>query len=557
MALAIDPVTTNPGADLSELPSILVVDDTLNNLFVFQHLIEYNFQSHRVLMTTDPLEGLNMAFEHHPDAILLDYKMPKMDGIELCRQLKTDKAVMNIPIILITGNLITPQLKAEGLDAGASDFIVKPIDITELTAKIKVVLRNKRLEDDLKIMNRQLLQEIAKRKQTETNLLESEKKYREFVEGTDDLITQVDNKANFLYLNHMSESILGLQSGECRNLSFFDFVHPDDLRRAKAIFRKWLADKCQSASFETRMVNKSNGNISYLICTLNFQYDDRGNLIHINSIARDISSMKKAEQEIISARIKAEVANEALQDFLSFISHEIRNPIHHIVSFANIGVEKNKIKSKAELKEFFEAIQDSSLVLLDLLNDFLDLSKSEAGKMDYQMATSDLSKIVTKSVTEFQAAAKEGGILLETRMPLIPTDFMGDIQKIGQVMRNLLSNAIKFSPSEKRISISINEAELSMGRRKTDDELVHALSVAIKDEGIGIPENELESIFNKFTQSSKTKHKNGGTGLGLAICSEIIKAHHGRIWAENNPEGGATFTFILPFKHDHVTPSAE
>ncbi|MBT3226704.1 MAG: response regulator [Deltaproteobacteria bacterium] len=548
MAVTISPQDTQTPPDPSVISTILVVDDTLNNLFVFQQLIEHSFKTHRVLMTTDPLEGIKMASDNHPDVILLDFQMPMINGIEVCKRLKADESVMNIPIILITGNFITPLLKAEGLDAGASDFIVKPIDIAELTAKIKVVLRSKQLEDDLKTTNRLLHQEIAKRKETEANLLQSEQKFRELVEGTDDLVTQVDKKARFKYLNHMSEAILGIPPEECTGQSYFDFIHPDDLRMSKAIYRKWLIEKCSSASFETRMVNKTTGKVGHLICTLNFKYDDAGDLIHINSIARDITSMKKAEREIVLARNKAESANVALQDFLSFISHEIRNPIHHIIAYANIGVQKTDRKSKAEIKEFFEAIKESSNVLLDLLNDFLDLSKSEAGKMDYQMKKGNLKKIIDNSIKECQSNAQEKGIIMEIERPVMPTDFVGDIQKIKQVMRNLLANAIKFTPSGKKISVSINLAELSVGRRKTDDQSIPGFGVVVKDEGIGIPEDELESIFSKFAQSSKTKNKNGGTGLGLAICFEIIKAHQGRIWAENNPEGGAIFSFLLPYE---------
>lgn len=557
MALVIEPHVSESQPDPSSVPSILVVDDALNNLFVFQHLIEYSFKSHRVLMTTDPSEGFRLASDNHPDAILLDYQMPGINGIELCKQLKADESLMNIPIILFTGNLITPQLKADGLDAGASDFIVKPIDIAELTAKIKVVLRSKRLEDDLKAANKQLHQEIGIRRETEANLLESEKKFREFVEGTTDLITQVDHKAQFLYINHMSEAILGISPEEAYGKSAFDFVHPEDLEKSKTFFGKSLAEKRQSTHFETRLVNKGNGNVSHLICTINFQYDEAGALVHMNSISRDITSMKKAEKEIVSARNRAELANEAMKDFLTFISHQIRNPIHHIINYADFGIQKTDRKSKPEIKEFFKTIKESSNVLLELLNNFLDLSKSEAGKMCYRMKKTNLKKIVMKSIAECQSAAKEKGVMLEAGMSDIPTDFTGDAPKIRQVMGNLLSNAIKFTPPGKKISVSIEPAETSEGRRQTDSQSIQALTVVVKDEGIGIPEDELESIFNKFKQSSKTLNKTGGTGLGLAICFEIIKAHQGRIWAENNPEGGAIFSLLLPCEQDRVPPPVD
>jgi signal transduction histidine kinase len=398
--------------DQAVLPTILIVDDLQNNLNVFQKLIENNMKTNPLLMTTDPREAFKMALTHHPDAILLDFQMPEMNGIELCKRLKADKSLTDIPVLIITGNLVTPDLKAEGLDAGACDFIVKPIDMAEFIAKVRRVLRTKFLGDNLKNTNKQLRQEIADR--------------------------------------------------------------------------------------------------------------------------------KRAEAEAISAKNKAETANKSIKDFLSFISHEIRNPMHHIISFSKLGMEKAATMSEDKIIKYFDNIFGSSTDLLNLLNDLLDLSKSEEGKLEYQMTESCLNKIVDCCVKEWRITAEENDITLAFEEPSESTTLICDAQKIKQVVTNLLANATKFSPSERKIQILIDRSDL---------DTVPALFVAVKDEGIGIPENELESIFNRFSQSEKTRNKFGGSGLGLAICWEIVRAHNGKIWAENNPEGGATFKFLLPCQH--------
>ena len=120
----------------------------------------------------------------------------------------------------------------------------------------------------------------------------------------------------------------------------------------------------------------------------------------------------------------------------------------------------------------------------------------------------------------------------------------------SQVFHNLFFNAIKFSPLSGKIVITFESDSLINGRRASDDNIVPALRVSIKDEGVGIPESELESIFGKFNQSSQTKTGAGGIGLGLSISREIIKKHYGKIWAENNPEGGAVFHFSLPYDQE-------
>ena len=131
-------------------------------------------------------------------------------------------------------------------------------------------------------------------------------------------------------------------------------------------------------------------------------------------------------------------------------------------------------------------------------------------------------------------------------MQTISGEIYCDRFKIKQVLRNLLSNAVKFTPPGGRIEININSDRLAAGRHSGDIKTVEALKVSINDEGVGIPEGELEMIFDKFTQSSKTAEDYGGTGLGLSICREIIQAHGGKIWAENNATSGAVFNLVIP-----------
>jgi signal transduction histidine kinase len=126
----------------------------------------------------------------------------------------------------------------------------------------------------------------------------------------------------------------------------------------------------------------------------------------------------------------------------------------------------------------------------------------------------------------------------------------GDHKRLDQVWRNLLGNAIKFTPEQRSIHVEIAEGIIPAGRRAGDSGEIQALRITVADEGVGIPEAELDAIFDKFTQSSRTASGAGGTGLGLAICREIIHAHRGIIRAHNRPEGGAVFDVLLPLPHD-------
>jgi signal transduction histidine kinase len=145
----------------------------------------------------------------------------------------------------------------------------------------------------------------------------------------------------------------------------------------------------------------------------------------------------------------------------------------------------------------------------------------------------DLRCLLASVVEEFNALVAERHLTLRTRMPDVPPEMYLDAVQIQQVIRNLLSNAIKFSPSDGTIELSLHQGE-------------QFVVMAIRDQGVGIPEGELDSIFDKFVQSSKTKTGAGGTGLGLAICREIVTAHRGRIWAQNSLGDGAVFSVEIP-----------
>jgi signal transduction histidine kinase len=212
--------------------------------------------------------------------------------------------------------------------------------------------------------------------------------------------------------------------------------------------------------------------------------------------------------------------------------------MHSILSFARFGIEKLEAGEVPidKLEKYLSRIETSGERLLRLLNNLLDLSKLDAGRFPFSPESHDLVGIIKTGIDDVSgsALAKHIEFQLECAESALITSC--DKEQINQVIRNLLGNAVKFSPEYGHICIAIMQLE---GKVK----------IEIRDQGVGIPEDELSQIFSKFVQSSTTNSGAGGTGLGLAICKEFVLLHKGCIWATNNEPKGAIMHIELPLNH--------
>ncbi len=249
-------------------------------------------------------------------------------------------------------------------------------------------------------------------------------------------------------------------------------------------------------------------------------------------LAKHTRYQRETEELLRRSERAALSADKSKSEFLANMSHELRTPMHAILSFAELGVARAGDRDK--ITTYLARIQQSGKRLLSLLNDLLDLSKLEAGCMTFKPAMNPIRPVIDQVVDELSALLHDRRLEIRIGSDGAPATAYFDPAKIAQVLNNLLGNACKFAPAGGVIEISC----------ATD--AACNLAISVSDSGPGIPPDEVELIFDQFVQNSKTMTGAGGTGLGLAICRQIVHAYGGRIRADNNPAGGARFSFTLP-----------
>lgn len=548
-------------------PKILIVDDSDANLDLLEATLSLVFDVEFVRAENGE-QALAALSSQEMALAILDVNMPGMTGFELAESIYRETRTQHLPIIFLSAEFTDDSSILVGYTRGAVDYLTKPFKKEILQGKVKVFLnlyqQRKALEDEIKHRiaieaelnqiknslenlveertvevsrsNESLRKEMVEREKTQEMLRKNEEKYRSMIESMDDMayIGSEDHQivfANTAFLKQKGRDVVGKRC--------YKVLHDLD---KPCSFCSW--DKIKKSEHVKTNIWSPGDHRYYQVSNSPVNMADGS--IHKLAIYRDTTAEKEAEEKLVHAKQKAEQASQAKSEFLANISHELRTPLHHILSFSRFGLKKTKNIPQAEIREYFNSILESGMRLFGLVDNLLNLSRLESKKTDYKMEKTRLKDIIGKSIIEWQSTADEKGILIEMEDSGIPTDLVCDIQKITQAIGNLLSNAIKFTPPEKKITVSIEPGGLPSKFRLDNKDSGSTLCVKIIDNGIGIPEDERETIFDPFIQSSKTKTGAGGKGLGLALCREIIHAHNGKIRAENNPEGGATFSFILP-----------
>ena len=376
-----------------------------------------------------------------------------------------------------------------------------------------------------------IIRDISERKFAEVQL----KKLFRAVEASPVSVVVTDKKGYIEYVNPKFENITGYSADEVKGQT------PRMLksgRQDKAFYKKlWATILGGESWYGTFLNKKKNGDTYWERASISPIFDDKDRISNFVGVKEDITDLKMAEEALKEAQEDAEAATRAKSDFLANMSHEIRTPMNAIIGFSHLVLQS---ELTAQQRNYLNKIYLSSQSLLGIINDILDLSKIEAGKMDVNEIPFNIEELLSELFDLVKVTAREKGIeLLFSVSEEIPLNLTGDPLRLKQVLMNLVANAIKFT--------EIGEISITVELLKKEGNAA-TLQFFIKDTGIGLSEEQIAKLFQPFVQAdSSTTRKYGGTGLGLVLCRRLVEMMGGKIDVKSRPGIGSTFYFSAVF----------
>ena len=385
--------------------------------------------------------------------------------------------------------------------------------------------------------------DVTDRLVAESTLRKSEGRFRLLAENSTDMISSLSPTGECLYVSPACQLLLGCGPEALVGVRAQDITHPEDQGRLKRAYRTALVEK-RVVTVDSRMrVGLAPWRWFETILKPIYRSEST-EVIRLHASTRDISDRKSVEAELLLAKEAAEAATESKSQFLANVSQEIRTPMNAILGMTELALGTDVSE---EQREYLATTRTSIDALITLVNDLLDIAKIESGKLELELIPFSLSDTIADTVRTLAVNASEKGLELNYRVPPnLPDAVVGDPGRVRQILFNLVGNALKFT-QEGQVEIGV-EVE-----QDADEDVV--IHVWVRDSGIGIPADRLETIFEAFTQADgATTRRFGGTGLGLSISMQLVKMMQGRLWVESELGVGSTFHFTARLARSHTEP---
>jgi PAS domain S-box-containing protein len=509
--------------------SILLVDDRPANLLALEAILD-SLDQHLVRATSGE-EALEKLQEQEFAVILMDVRMPGMDGLRTAEVISQRESAARVPIIFLTAVPIANADVVSGYARGAVDFLLKPFDPEILRSKVSVFV-------DLYQKEQMIRRQAGLLRQRDREAFErrSELRFRSLMDALPQCVWVARADLTFYYWNKRAVDYIGMPASVAVSAErLFEFVHPDDLA---TINSEWqVATGLQRpAEVQVRLRRQVDGAYRWFLMRGVPQHDEAGKVTGWIVAATDIDTEHQALEE-------AEDASRMKEEFLATVSHELRNPLNAMVGWVHLLRTGNLDPAKSS--KALETIERNVHLQTALIDDILDVSRIIRGKINLTFSTVRMSAVVDAALAAMRPTADAKGVALEYEMAADSDEVSGDADRLQQIVWNLLSNAIKFTLRDGLVVVRLEQHG-------------HELTLSVRDTGQGISPEFIPHVFERFSQAeSGSTRTHGGLGLGLAIVRHLVELHAGTVEATSAGRGqGATFSVRLPLV-DSKTKTAD
>jgi PAS domain S-box-containing protein len=477
---------------------ILVADDDPVYRMLMAHgLSRWGYEVESVCDGGSALASL--ASQHGPCLAILDWRMPVLDGIEVCRRVRAESEGQYVYLLLVTA-CDAPADRLAGMDAGADDYLTKPVDMAELRMRIRAGCR----------------------------ILEFGERSRQLFENAPIAYHEADTAGVIVRVNQAECKLLGYSAGELLGRHVWDFVRPAQVEKRMSAFMAAIKTGDGPIEDSEWELCARDGNPLLVRLQQNRISDSFGRVAGLRCTMLDVTELRRQEEILKSQAADLKRSNAELEQFAYVASHDLQEPLRMIASFAQLLSRRYAGRLDSRADEYIGFVVDGAKRMQQLISDLLSLSR--VGTRGGEFKEIDLEGVLSEVLLNLGPAIHdEGAVVTHERLPSV----VGDRGQMAQLFQNLIGNSMKFHGAEPpRVHISAAET----GQEWT---------TSVSDNGIGIAPAYSDRVFQIF-QRLHSREQYPGTGIGLAVCKKIVERHGGRIWFDSVPGAGTTFRFTIP-----------